>query len=177
MTTTATVAGHVSMQLYTLLQTHDIKYLRNVFFNLGNNYYLFSEPSPPIIMQDKTDEEEGGPIKCIPNGWTIWDRLEIKGSKTCEQFFKEMKDKYGIDIDILLANGEIITSNVDEKIFKENMDKKIEDLYNKIAKIKLKNDINYLIIQLSANIKKVTIKDKVIEDVPVEMPPIKYIFK
>ena len=177
MTTTATVAGHVSMQLYTLLQTHDIKYLRNVFFNLGNNYYLFSEPSPPIIMQDKTDEEEGGPIKCIPNGWTIWDRLEIKGSKTCEQFFKEMKDKYGIDIDILLANGEIITSNVDEKIFKENMDKKIEDLYNKIAKIKLKEDINYLIIQLSANIKKVTIKDKVIEDVPVEMPPIKYIFK
>ena len=33
MTTTATVAGHVSMQLYTLLQTHEPKYLRNLFFN------------------------------------------------------------------------------------------------------------------------------------------------
>ena len=41
LTTTATVAGHVSLQLYTLLQTHEIKYLRNIFFNLSNNYYLF----------------------------------------------------------------------------------------------------------------------------------------
>ena len=177
MTTTATVAGHVSMQLYTLLQTHDPKYLRNVFFNLGSNYYLFSEPSPPIVMEDKTDGEEGGPIKCIPNNWTIWDRLEIKGSKTCKEFFDEMFNKYGIEIDILLANGEIITSTIDEKLFEENKNKKIEDLYNQISKNKLKNDVNYLIIQLSANIKKVTIKKKELEDVSVEMPPIKYIFK
>ena len=29
-----------------------------------------------IRTKYKTDKEEGGPLKCIPNGFTIWDRLE-----------------------------------------------------------------------------------------------------
>ena len=178
MTTTAAVAGHVSMQLYTLLQTHEIKYLRNLFFNLSNNYYLFSEPTPSLVMEDKTDKEEGGPIKCIPNGWTIWDRLEIKGPKTCQQFFDEMLQKYGIDIDILLANGKVIISSTDDdETFKAKKVKLIEELYLSVADIKPKENVNYLLIQLSANIKKTTIKNQEFEDVAVEMPPIKYIYK
>ena len=177
MTTTATVAGHVSMQLYTLIQTHEKQFLRNLFFNLATNYYLFSEPYPPILMEDKTDEEEGGPLKCIPNKWTIWDRLEIKGPLTCRQFFDEMFRKYGIKIDILIANGEIILSTLDEETYKKNLDKKIEELYLSLAKIKPKQNINYILLQLSASIEKVTIKNKEFSDVSVEMPPIKYIFK
>ena len=176
MTTTATVAGHVSMQLYTLLQTHEIKYLRNLFFNLANNYYLFSEPTPAIIMEDKTDKE-GGPLKCIPDKWTIWDRLEIKGPKTCQQFFDEMFQKYGIEIDILIANGETIISKMDKELYNQNKNKLIEDLYSSVTKNKLKEKVNYLLLQLSANIKKVKIKDEEFNDVAVEMPPIKYIFK
>ena len=177
MTTTATVAGQVSMQLYTLLQTHETKYLRNLFFNLGNNYYLFQEPSPPILIEDKTDAEEGGPIKCIPKSWTIWDKMEIKGSKTVKQFFDEMFKKYGIEIDILLANGETIASTLDEESLEQNKNKTIEEIYLSIAKIKPKENINYLLLQLSASIKKVTIKNKELKDVPVEIPTIKYIFK
>ena len=177
MTTTATVAGQVSMQLYTLLQTHETKYLRNLFFNLGNNYYLFQEPSPPILIEDKTDTEEGGPIKCIPKSWTIWDKMEIKGSKTVKQFFDEMFEKYGIEIDILLANGETIASTLDEESLEQNKNKTIEEIYLSIAKIKPKENINYLLLQLSASIKKVTIKNKELKDVPVEIPTIKYIFK
>ena len=177
MTTTATVAGHVSMQLYTLLQTHEIKYLRNLFFNLGNNYYLFSEPSPPILIEDKTDKEEGGPIKAIPKSFTIWDKLEIKGSKTVKQFFDEMLEKYGIEIDILIANGETIASTLDEESLERNKNRKIEEIYLSMAKIKPKENINYLLIQLSVNIKKANIKGKEYEDVSVEIPTIKYIFK
>ena len=47
MASKAAVAGHASIQLYTLLQTNEIKYLKNLFFDLSNNYYLFSEPTPP----------------------------------------------------------------------------------------------------------------------------------
>ena len=178
MTTTATVAGHVSMQLYTLLQTHEIKYFRNIFFNLSNNYYLFSEPTPSLIMEDKTDKEEGGPLKCIPNGFTIWDRLEIKGPKTGQEFLDEMAKKYGIDIDFLLANGKLILSTMDDdKTFNEKKKKLIEELYLSVAEVKPKENINYLLLQLSANIKKVTIKNQEFQDVAVEMPPIKYIYK
>ena len=177
MTTTATVAGQVAMQLYTLIHTHENKYLRNLFFNLATNYYLFQEPYPPILNEDKTDEEEGGPLKCIPNKWTIWDRLEMKGPKTCQEFFDEMFQKYGIKIDMLIANGEIIMSSLDEESFEKNINKKIEDLYLSMAKVKPKENINYILLQLSANIDKATIKNKEFKDVSVEMPPIKYIFK
>ena len=177
MTTTATVAGQVAMQLYTLIHTHENKYLRNLFFNLATNYYLFQEPYPPIINEDKTDEEEGGPLKCIPNKFTIWDRLEMKGPKTCQEFFDEMFQKYGIKIDMLIANGEIIMSSLDEESFEKNKNKKIEDLYLSMAKVKPKENINYILLQLSANIDKATIKNKEFKDVSVEMPPIKYIFK
>ena len=177
MTTTATVAGQVAMQLYTLIHTHENKYLRNLFFNLATNYYLFQEPYPPILNEDKTDEEEGGPLKCIPNKWTIWDRLEMKGPKTCQEFFDEMFQKYGIKIDMLIANGEIIMSSLDEESFEKNKNKKIEDLYLSITKVKPKENINYILLQLSANIDKATIKNKEFKDVSVEMPPIKYIFK
>ena len=177
MTTTATVAGQVAMQLYTLIHTHENKYLRNLFFNLATNYYLFQEPYPPILNEDKTDEEEGGPLKCIPNKWTIWDRLEMKGPKTCQEFFDEMFQKYGIKIDMLIANGEIIMSSLDVESFEKNKNKKIEDLYLSMAKVKPKENINYILLQLSANIDKATIKNKEFKDVSVEMPPIKYIFK
>ena len=177
MTTTATVAGQVAMQLYTLIHTHENKYLRNLFFNLATNYYLFQEPYPPILNEDKTDEEEGGPLKCIPNKWTIWDRLEMKGPKTCQEFFDEMFQKYGIKIDMLFANGETIMSSLDEESFEKNKNKKIEDLYLSMAKVKPKENINYILLQLSANIDKATIKNKEFKDVSVEMPPIKYIFK
>ena len=166
------------MQLYTLLQTHEIKYFRNIFFNLSNNYYLFSEPTPSLIMEDKTDKEEGGPLKCIPNGFTIWDRLEIKGPKTGQEFLDEMTKKYGIDIDFLLANGKLILSTMDDdKTFNEKKKKLIEELYLSVAEVKPKENINYLLLQLSANIKKVTIKNQEFQDVAVEMPPIKYIYK
>ena len=177
MTTTATVAGHVSFQLYTLLQTHEIKYLRNIYFDLANNYYLFQEPSGPIIMKDKTEEEEGGPVKAIPEGWNIWDKVEIRGPKTCKDLFDYLMKKYNITIDILIANGEIIISTLDDDTYKERIGKKIEDCFLEVAKVKPKDNVNYLILQAVASISKTKIGDRELEDVSVEMPPIKYIFK
>ena len=114
MTTTATVSGHVSLQLYTLLQTHEIKYMRNIYFNLSDNYYLFRKPDPTIETKDKLPGEEGGPSKAIPDGWTIWDKFEIKGSKTAKEFYDYLKEKYNITIDILVANGKVIINDEDD---------------------------------------------------------------
>ena len=177
LTTTATVAGHVSLQLYTLLQTHDIKYLRNVFFNLANNYYLFSEPTPPIEIKDKLPNENGGPMKAVPEGFNIWDKIEIRGSKTCKELFDYFKVKFNIVIDFLVANGEIIISTLDEKEYDKRIGRKIEDLFFENSKIKLKENVNYLTLQVVATVKKTKIGDQELEDVSVDMPKIKYIFK
>ena len=177
LTTTATVAGHVSLQLYTLLQTHEIKYLRNIFFNLATNYYLFSEPSPPIAIKDKLPQENGGPVKAIPEGFNIWDKVEIKGSKTCKELFDHLLEKYNIVIDFLIANGEIIISSLDENEYNKKIGRKIEDLFFENSKLKLNKNINYLLLQTVANIKKTKIGKQELENVSVEMPPIKYLFK
>ena len=126
LTTTATVSGHVSLQLYTLLQTHEIKYLRNIFFNLATNYYLFSKPTPPIEIKDKLPEEKGGPVKAIPQGFNVWDKEVLKGSKTCKELFDYLSKKYDIVIDFLIANGEIIISTLDEKEYNQRIGRKIE---------------------------------------------------
>ena len=177
LTTTATVAGHVSLQLYTLLQTHDIKYLRNIFFNLANNYFLFSEPSAPKEIKDKLPNENGGPMKAIPEGFNIWDKIEIRGCKTCKELFDYLKEKYNIVIDFLVANGEIIISTLDEKEYDKRIGRKIEELFFENSKLKLKENVNYLTLQVVATIKKTKIGDQELEDVSVDMPKIKYIFK
>ena len=64
--------------------------------------------------------------------------MEIKGSKTVQQFYDEMLEKYGIDIDILLANGETIASSLDEESLEINRNRKIEEIYLSMGKIKPK---------------------------------------
>ena len=175
LTTTATVAGHVSFQLYTLLQTHDIKFLRNIDFILADNFFAFMEPNPPTIIKDKLPDENGGAVKAIPKEFTIWDKVEIKGSKTCKELFDYLDEKYNLIIDILIVNGQVIISNQEEYNVKK--DRKIEDLYLENSKKIFKENTNFLMIQLMANIQKTKIEGKEFENVSVEIPPIKYIFK
>ena len=177
LTTTATVAGHVSFQLYTLLQTHEIHFLRNIDFTLSDNFYAFMEPSPPEIIKDKLPDDNNGPVKVIPKEFTIWDKLEIKGSKTCKELFDYMKEKYNINIDILVANGQIIISSLNENEYEQRKGMTIEKIFLEYSKMKLKDNINYLLLQVVANIEKIKIYDKEYENASVEMPPIKYIFK
>ena len=75
----------------------------------------------------------------------------------------------------MIANGNIIISSMDEEAYEQNKNKKIERLFSETANVNL-NDINYILLQVVANIKKTTIKGQELEDVSVEMPPIKYYF-
>ena len=52
-TTTASITGIVSLQLYTLLQTQKIEYMRNCFLNLAISLFVMTEPAEVIKMQDK----------------------------------------------------------------------------------------------------------------------------
>ena len=51
--TTASIVGLVSLQLYTLYQTNDIKYLRNSYINLSLSMISFCSP----IKNEETNDE------------------------------------------------------------------------------------------------------------------------
>ena len=174
-TTTATVAGTASMQLYTLLQTHERKYFRNCFMTLSNAFFFFSEPLEPVKMVDEEySERTRGPIKAIPEGWNIWDTIEIKGPKTCGELIDEFKNKYNVNVDMLAGNGELFLNLLFESA-KKKLGLKIEDVYETSKKKKIEK--NYLLIQIFGNVPKTEIGGKTFENVSAYIPPIKYYFK
>ena len=177
LTSTASIAGIVSLQLFTLFQTHELKYLRNCFFNLSNNCFLFSGPSEPIEMTDELfDNTLRGPRKAIPKGWNIWDKMEIKGSKTVGELIDYLKEKYNVEIDILVANGAQLLLTVLPGVEKKR-GKKIEDLYYEITKQKKDEKRDYLLIQIIGNVFNVKIEDQDVPKASAYMPVMKYIFK
>ena len=174
-TTTATIAGTASMQLYTLLQTHERKYFRNCFMLLSNAFFFFSEPLEPVKMVDaEYSERTRGPMKAIPEGWNIWETIDIKGPKTCGELIDEFKNKYNVNVDMLAGNGELFLNLIFESA-KKKLGLKIEDAYETTRKKKIEK--NYLLIQVFGNVPKTEIEGKTFENVSAYIPPIKYYFK
>ena len=60
LTSTASIAGIASLQVITLLQTHDINYIRKCFFNLGRVQFILQKPRKPIYNQDVLRERKEG---------------------------------------------------------------------------------------------------------------------
>jgi hypothetical protein len=106
------------MQLYSLVQdANNILNFRNAFINQAISLYLITEPFPKKINKDKI--HSGSIIsKAIPNGWSSWDRIEIKGPMTIAQFRKFMLEKYEARIIGIKAedneDGEFI--NIEEEM-------------------------------------------------------------
>ena len=175
LTSTAAIAGITSLQVYTLLQTHEINYLRNCFFNLGINYFIFDIPTEPNYKKDqKHDEKMDKPVKVIPDKWSVWDKIELKGSKTCGEIIDYLTKTYKIDVD-LLSCGDVILINTILPSSKKRLSLKLEDIYNEKSKFKLEK--NYMIINVFASINNVEIDGEKFETASVNMPFIKYIFK
>ena len=182
LTSTASIAGIASLQVITLLQTHDINYIRKCFFNLGRVQFILQKPRKPIYNQDVLHERKEGEmidlskpsIKVIPKSYSCWDKIVIKGSKTCKEMIDYLKEKYNIDVEILNA-GDIILINTLFPSSSKNMGRKLEDIYNEKSKFKLEK--NYMIIYVIASISNTEIEGVKIDEASVDMPIIKYIFK
>ena len=168
-TTASTITGLASLQLYTLYQTNKINFMRDCYLNLGINSIIMSEPKSVIR---KTDKESDpillglGPVKAIPPGWTVWDKIIIKKSMTCKELIDYIMKKYKVEVSFITAGSvDIIQTFMPSA--KSRMNQKIEDIYNDNSKIKLDKNIKYLYLEISGDIGEAI----------VLMPKFKYIFK
>ena len=163
-TSTSTIGGFVSIQILNLIQTHDLTILRNTLFNLGT--YFISQLKPQAVIYHKDNEIDPilkKSVRHIPDKWTIWDKIEINGSKTCNEFIELIAKEYEVIITLIIVNN-IIIYDSNSKKSKLNIDKKIEDIYN-IKSEKKANNILWFKIIGKLNDKKVF------------MPKFKYIFQ
>jgi ubiquitin-activating enzyme E1 len=148
-TTTAAITGLVALQIYTLLQTNKIDFMRNVFMNLAVNLFVLTEPSEKVVQKDKDyDPFLLGPVKAIPEKWSIWDKLVIDGPITVKEFINYLKDKYKVDVSIIASNNVTIVQTF-QKSNADRYDKKIEDIY--CLQKKIRDDQKYLVVDVSAD--------------------------
>jgi ubiquitin-activating enzyme E1 len=105
-TTTAAITGIVCLQIYTLLQTNDVTYLRGAFINLAVSLYVLTEPQEVIKTKDKEyDNFLLGPVKAVPKDFTVWDKMILNGSHTFKEFIDYFMKEYGIEVQIITCTG------------------------------------------------------------------------
>ncbi|XP_042235565.1 ubiquitin-like modifier-activating enzyme 1 [Homarus americanus] len=98
-TSTALVSGLVTLELLKVTQDHrDIIRYKNSEFNLGLCRFCLSEP-------------EAAPTN-IYNGvtWTLWDRFEVEGDITLEEFFTYFKDHHQLEVTMVSCGNHTIHS-------------------------------------------------------------------
>ena len=97
-TTTAMITGAVTAEIYKFVQGYtkmnklnqfDIK---NCFINLALPLFVFSEPAEAIKTKSVDyDPIMMGPVKAIPEGFTVYDKIVVdKGSLTFQQLFNHL---------------------------------------------------------------------------------------
>jgi ubiquitin-activating enzyme E1 len=97
-TTTSSIVGFISSQIYTILQTTDINYLRQINIDLSTPFFLIYKPKTPYKNKDSTNPETKILTKAISPNFTCWDYIEIEGNKTVEELLDFINEKYKIEI-------------------------------------------------------------------------------
>ncbi|KAM7537021.1 hypothetical protein Aperf_G00000059949 [Anoplocephala perfoliata] len=98
-TATSIVSGLVALELIKLAQGHkDLELYKNTFFNLALPFFGSSEPIPPKSW------------KYYENSFTIWDRFEVPGGMTLQQFLDYFKNQHKLEITMLSQDVSMLYS-------------------------------------------------------------------
>jgi len=156
-TTTSVVAGLISLELIKV--AFDYKSLdryKNGFVNLALPFFAFSEP----IAAPKR--------KYYENEWTLWDRFEVSGQMTLDQFMQYFKDNYNLHITMLSQGVCMLYSFFMQKDKREErLQLPLCEVVRRVSKRRhLEPHIRALVFELCCN-------DA--EDEDVEVPYVRYV--
>ncbi|XP_075977799.1 ubiquitin-like activating enzyme 1 [Anticarsia gemmatalis] len=154
-TTTSVVAGLVCLELYKLAQGFNtLEVFKNGFVNLALPFFGFSEPiaAPTNTYYDKK--------------WTLWDRFEVKGEITLQQFLDYFKNEHKLEITMLSQGVCMLYSFFMPKAKRqERLNLPMSEVVMKVSKKKLEPHVKALVFELCCN-------DEAGDD--VEVPYVKY---
>jgi len=138
-TTTSSIVGFISNQIYILLQTNDINYLMQINIDLSTPFFLIYRPKKPYKNKDSISPETKILTKVIPPNFTCWDYIEVEGNKTIEELLDFINEKYKIEI-----NGLYSLNNINLIKDESNLGKDfLENYFDSIGITKKGGDDNF----------------------------------
>ena len=176
-TTTALIIGTVLSELLKVAQgVTDLSRYRQYYINLACNLYqirnlVAAEP----IQGEAFNEKLNSPTTAIPEGHTMWDRIEIKGPLTIAEFADHIMKQYGVNLRSITSNGVIIYTGTNRKLAAEALPKLIEESYEEVADKKI-NGKN-LVLEVGGKIAKTDPETSKTVQYQALMPKFKYLLK
>jgi len=144
-----------SLELLKLVQGQKtIEKFKNGFVNLALPFFGFSEPicAPKNKYYDKE--------------WTLWDRFEVDGEMTLEEFISYFENQHELEITMLSQGVSMLYSFFMPPAKRnERMALPMSEVVKKVSKKKIEEHVRALVLELCAN-------DRDGED--VEVPYVKY---
>ncbi|KAK9503585.1 hypothetical protein O3M35_010114 [Rhynocoris fuscipes] len=140
-TTTSVVAGLVCLELIKLAQgINDINMFRNSFVNLSLPMFCFSEP----IAAPK--------LKYYENEWTLWDRFEVRGEMTLQEFIDYFKNEHELEI-TMLSQGVcmLYAFFMSPDKLKDRINLPMSEVVRKVSKRKIEPHVRALVFELCCN--------------------------
>ncbi|VVC91377.1 unnamed protein product [Leptidea sinapis] len=154
-TTTSVVAGLVCLELYKLAQgVNKLEIFKNGFVNLALPFFGFSEPiaAPTNTYYDKK--------------WTLWDRFEVKGELTLQEFLDYFKNEHKLEITMLSQGVCMLYSFFMSKAKRqERLNLPMSEVVTRVSKKKLEPHVKALVFELCCN-------DE--DDNDIEVPYVRY---
>lgn len=151
--TTAAVTGIACLQIYTLLQTDDIKLFKNISFNLAISEFDLSTPEEKRYIKYIPKTESSAAIQVIPNEYTVWDKLDLYGPNLkVKNIVDYFKNNYNVDVDYINYKDETLASPFDNDDEYEDFDKSIEDLIKEKTNFNLNEKFKYIQLEISGSI-------------------------
>ena len=148
--TTAAVTGIVCLQIYTLLQTSEIKLFKNISFNLALSEFDLSTPEEKRYIKDIPKSERSNAIKVIPNEFTVWEKIDFIGPNLkAKDIINYFKDKYNVEIDNINFNEITLVSTLlgDDK----DIEKSIEELIEENTDFRINEKTKYIQLEISGS--------------------------
>lgn len=169
-TTTASIVGFISTQIYTLLQTTDINLLRQINIDLSTPFFLIYKPKKPTKNKDTINPETKILTKVRIPGFTCWDFIEIEGNKTVDELLDFINEKYQIETTGLYTlSSKSIIKDEDKSVYNMQF---LEAYYNVIGKNKEDGNSHHKSIYF-----KILADEKNNEYIHIKMPKFKYIIE
>ncbi|XP_026810919.1 ubiquitin-like modifier-activating enzyme 1 [Rhopalosiphum maidis] len=140
-TTTSVVAGLVCQEFIKLARgLKDLEKYKNGFVNLALPFFGFSEP----LLAPKS--------KYYDIEWTLWDRFEVEGELTLNEFLNYFKDKHALEITMLSQGVCMLYSFFMPKAKREErINTKMSEIVRNVSKKRIEPHVKSLVFEICCN--------------------------